>query len=137
LCGRGRGTRAAPRSSRGYARDEATLRDAEAETLAALQAIREALAGFVTGAADIDAARSALQRVFESFTSTAVKNCSAPARPRRRARRQAETDIEAGEEREFSAPHRQIRLFDSTSGQALGSVEDPAVRPERLLALSA
>jgi hypothetical protein len=75
--------------------------------------------------------------VVESFTSTAVRNCSAPAPPRRRARRQAETDIEAGEEREFSAPHRQIRLFDSTSGQALGSVEDPAVRPERPLALSA
>jgi hypothetical protein len=38
-------------------RNEATLRDAEAETLAALQAIREALAGLVTGAADMDAAR--------------------------------------------------------------------------------
>lgn len=49
-------------------RNEATLRDAEAETLTALQAIREALAGFVTGAADLDAARLALRRVFESFT---------------------------------------------------------------------
>jgi site-specific DNA recombinase len=48
-------------------RSEATLRDAEAETLAALQAIREALAGLVTGAADVDAARRALRRVFESF----------------------------------------------------------------------
>jgi hypothetical protein len=49
-------------------RNEATLRDAEAETLAALQAIREAIAGLVTGAADMDAARRALRRVFESFT---------------------------------------------------------------------
>ncbi len=49
-------------------RSEATLRDAEAETLAALQTIRETLAGIVTGAADIDAARRALRRVFESFT---------------------------------------------------------------------
>jgi site-specific DNA recombinase len=49
-------------------RNEATLRDAEAETLAALQTIREALAGLVTGAADVDAARRALRRVFESFT---------------------------------------------------------------------
>lgn len=49
-------------------RNEATLRDAEAETLAGLQAIREALAGLVTGAADMDAARRALRRVFESFT---------------------------------------------------------------------
>ncbi len=49
-------------------RNEATLRDAEAETLAALQAIREALAGLVTGAADMDAARRALRRIFESFT---------------------------------------------------------------------
>ena len=49
-------------------RNEATVRDAEAETLAALQAIREALAGLVAGAADVDAARRALRRVFESFT---------------------------------------------------------------------
>jgi hypothetical protein len=49
-------------------RNEATLRDAEAETLAALQAIRKALAGHVTGAAGVDAARRALRRVFESFT---------------------------------------------------------------------
>ncbi len=49
-------------------RNETTLRDAEAETVAALQAIREALAGLVTGAADLDAARRALRRVFESFT---------------------------------------------------------------------
>jgi hypothetical protein len=38
------------------------------ETLAALQAIREALAGLVTGAAGLDVARRALRRVFESFT---------------------------------------------------------------------
>jgi Bacterial extracellular solute-binding proteins, family 5 Middle len=49
-------------------RNEATVRDAEAETLAALQAIRGALAGLVAGAADMDAARLALRRVFESFT---------------------------------------------------------------------
>jgi hypothetical protein len=35
---------------------------------AALQGIREALAGLVTGAADLDGARRALRRVFESFT---------------------------------------------------------------------
>jgi hypothetical protein len=47
---------------------EEVLRDAEAETRAALQAIRETLAGLVTGAADLDAARRAVTRVFESFT---------------------------------------------------------------------
>jgi site-specific DNA recombinase len=47
---------------------EETLRDAEAETLAALVSIRETLAGIVTGAADLDAARAALRRVFESFS---------------------------------------------------------------------
>jgi hypothetical protein len=49
-------------------RDEATLRDAEAATLAALWAIRQTLAGLVTGAADLDAARRALRQVFASFT---------------------------------------------------------------------
>jgi Recombinase zinc beta ribbon domain len=49
-------------------RNEVTLRDAEAETLAALQAIRQTLAGLVTGAADLDAARRALRQVFASFT---------------------------------------------------------------------
>jgi hypothetical protein len=49
-------------------RNEATLRDAEAETVAALQAIRQTLAGLVTGAADLDAARRALRQVFASFT---------------------------------------------------------------------
>jgi hypothetical protein len=47
---------------------EDELADAEAETLEALQAIRMALAGFVTGAADIAAGRQALRRVFDSFT---------------------------------------------------------------------
>jgi site-specific DNA recombinase len=49
-------------------RNEATLRDAEAETVAALQAIRHALAGLVAGAANLDAARRALRQVFASFT---------------------------------------------------------------------
>jgi len=49
-------------------RNEDTLRDAEAETLDALQAIRQTIAGLVVGAADLDAARQALRRVFESFT---------------------------------------------------------------------
>jgi hypothetical protein len=43
-------------------------READVETLAALQAIRETLAGLATDAADLDAARRALRRVFESFT---------------------------------------------------------------------
>jgi hypothetical protein len=43
-------------------RNEATLRDAEEEALAALQSSREALAGLVTGAADVDAARRALRQ---------------------------------------------------------------------------
>jgi hypothetical protein len=47
---------------------ETTLRDAEAETLAALKSIREILAGRVTGATDLAAARQALRRVFQSFT---------------------------------------------------------------------
>ena len=38
------------------------------ETLAALQEIRDTLAGIVTGSADIPAARQALGRLFESFT---------------------------------------------------------------------
>jgi hypothetical protein len=49
-------------------RNEATLREADVETLAALQAIRETLAGLATDAADLDAARRALRRAFESFT---------------------------------------------------------------------
>lgn len=47
---------------------EARIRDSEAETLAELQAIRQTLAGVVTGAADLDAARRALRRVFDAFT---------------------------------------------------------------------
>ncbi len=47
---------------------ETTLRDAEAETLAALKSIRETLAGLVTGAADLAAARRALRGVFQAFT---------------------------------------------------------------------
>jgi hypothetical protein len=50
------------------------------ETLAALQAIREALAGLVTGAAGLDVARRALRRVFESFTLHRY----GPGDPRRR-----------------------------------------------------
>jgi len=49
-------------------RDEEELADAESQTLEAIQAIRKALAGFVTGSADLPAAREALRRVFESFT---------------------------------------------------------------------
>jgi DNA invertase Pin-like site-specific DNA recombinase len=45
-----------------------TVADADAETRHELQAIREALAGLVTGAADLSAARRALGRLFESFT---------------------------------------------------------------------
>jgi hypothetical protein len=58
-------------------RNEATLRDAEEEALAALQSIREALAGLVTGAADVDAARRALRRVFESFVLHRYDDASA------------------------------------------------------------
>jgi len=47
---------------------EAATEDAEEETFAALAAIRQALAGIVTGAADLDEARRALRRVFDSFT---------------------------------------------------------------------
>jgi DNA invertase Pin-like site-specific DNA recombinase len=48
--------------------EEAASVDAEEETLAALAAIRNALAGIITGTADLEEARRALRRVFESFT---------------------------------------------------------------------
>jgi hypothetical protein len=49
-------------------REAERLRDAEEDVLRELQAIREALAGFITGAGDLEGARAALRRVFESFT---------------------------------------------------------------------
>jgi site-specific DNA recombinase len=48
--------------------ETASLADAEEATREALRAIREALAGCVSGAADLAAARRVLRRLFDSFT---------------------------------------------------------------------
>ena len=64
-------------------REAERLRDAEEDVLRELQAIREALAGFITGAGDLEGARAALRRVFESFTFHRYGS-TRPGGPRRR-----------------------------------------------------
>jgi hypothetical protein len=52
-------------------------RDPCCETLAALHAIRDALAGLVTGADGVNGARRALRRIFESFALHRYESASA------------------------------------------------------------